>query len=179
MQNKFSVQLQKTGHRTGGNHGPGSGPSKLSTLATKKSRCWPNQAITFTENLARFKFCWRTSQIEVRQSTLGQLQGRQVRKHFVHEYGEICEQNFYVYLHLLFPLTVVKYGKCCLFNGPWPMTTSDLTGGAWDPRPDFERPANHSLARLAGIGGGPAIVGAWVAGLVYSQPLSVLFLAIV
>jgi hypothetical protein len=52
MQNKFSVQLQMTGHRTDGNHGPGSNPSKLRTLATKKSRCWRNQAITLTENLA-------------------------------------------------------------------------------------------------------------------------------
>jgi hypothetical protein len=41
-----------TGHRTDGNHGPGSNPSKLRTLATKKSRCWRNQAITLTENLA-------------------------------------------------------------------------------------------------------------------------------
>src|SRR5882724_9791004 len=52
MRNKFSVQLEMTGHRTDGNHGPGSNPSKLRTLATKKSRCWRNQAITLTENLA-------------------------------------------------------------------------------------------------------------------------------
>jgi zinc transporter, ZIP family len=41
-----------------------------------------------------------------------------------------------------------------------------------------DRPAIRSLALLGLIGGGPAIVGAWVGGLVYSQPLSVLFLAI-
>lgn len=41
-----------------------------------------------------------------------------------------------------------------------------------------DRPALRSLALLALVGGGPAIVGAWVGGLVYSQPLSVLFLAI-
>jgi Multicopper oxidase len=35
-----------------------------------------------------------------------------------------------------------------------------------------------SLALLGLIGGGPAIVGAWVGGVVYSQPLSVLFLAV-
>jgi len=52
MQNKFSVQLQMAGHRTDGNHGPGSNPSKLRTPATKKSSCWRNQAITLTENLA-------------------------------------------------------------------------------------------------------------------------------
>jgi hypothetical protein len=40
MQNKFSVQLQMTGHRADGNHGPENGASKLTTLATKKSRCW-------------------------------------------------------------------------------------------------------------------------------------------
>ena len=124
MQNKFSVQLQITGHRTDGNHGPGSDPSKLRTLATKKSRCWRNQAITLTENFACCKFCWRTRQMELRQSTLAQLQGRQVRKDFAHEYGEICEQNFYVYLHLLSSLTVIKYGKCSVLNVPWPMTTS-------------------------------------------------------
>src|SRR5437870_2703757 len=39
-----------TGHRTDGNHGRD--PSKPRTLATKKSRCWRNQAITLTENLA-------------------------------------------------------------------------------------------------------------------------------
>ena len=67
--------------------------------------------------------------MEVRRSTLAQLQARQVRKDFAHEYGEICEQNLYVYLHLLFPLTVVKYSKCSLVNVLWPMTTSDLTDG--------------------------------------------------
>lgn len=41
-----------------------------------------------------------------------------------------------------------------------------------------DRPTVGSLALLGLIGGGPAIVGAWVGGLVYSQPLSVLFLAI-
>jgi ZIP family zinc transporter len=38
-----------------------------------------------------------------------------------------------------------------------------------------------SLGRLLGlglIGGGPAIIGAWLGGLTYSQPLAVLFLAI-
>ena len=41
-----------------------------------------------------------------------------------------------------------------------------------------DKPTIRSLALLGLIGGGPAIVGAWVGGLVYSQPLSVLFLAI-
>ena len=41
-----------------------------------------------------------------------------------------------------------------------------------------DKPTIRSLALLGVIGGGPAIVGAWVGGLVYSQPLSVLFLAI-
>ena len=41
-----------------------------------------------------------------------------------------------------------------------------------------DKPAIRSLALLGLIGGGPAIVGAWIGGLVYSQPLSVLFLAI-
>ncbi len=41
-----------------------------------------------------------------------------------------------------------------------------------------DKPAIRSLALLGVIGGGPAIVGAWVGGLIYSQPLSVLFLAI-
>jgi len=41
-----------------------------------------------------------------------------------------------------------------------------------------DKPAIRSLALLGLIGGGPSIVGAWVGGLVYSQPLSVLFLAI-
>lgn len=62
--------------------------------------------------------------MEVRRSTLAQLQARQVRKDFAHEYGEICGQNFYVYLYLLFSLTVIKYGKCSLLNVLWPMTTS-------------------------------------------------------
>jgi zinc transporter ZupT len=41
-----------------------------------------------------------------------------------------------------------------------------------------DQPSLRSLALLGLIGGGPAIVGAWVGGLVYSQALSVLFLAI-
>lgn len=41
-----------------------------------------------------------------------------------------------------------------------------------------DRPSLRSLALLGMIGGAPAIVGAWVGGLVYSRPLSVLFLAI-
>lgn len=41
-----------------------------------------------------------------------------------------------------------------------------------------DRPALSSLAWLGLIGGGPAVVGAWVGGLSYSQPLAVLFLAI-
>ena len=41
-----------------------------------------------------------------------------------------------------------------------------------------DRPALRTLALLAVIGGGPAIAGAWIGGLLYSQPLSVLFLAI-
>jgi ZIP family zinc transporter len=41
-----------------------------------------------------------------------------------------------------------------------------------------DKPTIRSLALLGVVGGGPAIVGAWVGGLVYSQPLSVLFLAI-
>lgn len=41
-----------------------------------------------------------------------------------------------------------------------------------------DRPALRTLALLALIGGGPAIAGAWIGGLVYSQPLSALFLAI-
>lgn len=41
-----------------------------------------------------------------------------------------------------------------------------------------DKPAIRSLGLLGLIGGGPAILGAWVGGLVYSQPLSVLFLAI-
>ncbi|MGH2619498.1 MAG: ZIP family metal transporter [Anaerolineales bacterium] len=41
-----------------------------------------------------------------------------------------------------------------------------------------DQPTIRSLALLGLIGGGPAIIGAWVGGLVYSQPLSVLFLAI-
>ena len=40
------------------------------------------------------------------------------------------------------------------------------------------RPRIRSLAALGLIAGAPAIVGAWVGGLVSSQPLSVLFLAI-
>ena len=41
-----------------------------------------------------------------------------------------------------------------------------------------DRPALRTLALLALVGGAPAIAGAWVGGLVYSLPLSVLFLAI-
>lgn len=41
-----------------------------------------------------------------------------------------------------------------------------------------DRPALSSLAWMGLIGGGPAVVGAWVGGLSYSQPLAVLFLAI-
>jgi zinc transporter ZupT len=41
-----------------------------------------------------------------------------------------------------------------------------------------DRPTLRSLALLALVGGGPAIVGVWIGGLVYSQALSVLFLAI-
>lgn len=41
-----------------------------------------------------------------------------------------------------------------------------------------DKPSLRSLAILGLLGGAPAIVGAWVGGLVSSQPLSVLFLAI-
>jgi zinc transporter ZupT len=41
-----------------------------------------------------------------------------------------------------------------------------------------DRPQLRTLALLGLIGGAPAIVGAWVGGLVSSRPLSVLFLAI-
>ena len=41
-----------------------------------------------------------------------------------------------------------------------------------------DKPSIRRLALLGMIGGAPAIVGAWVGGLVYSQPLAVLFLAI-
>ena len=41
-----------------------------------------------------------------------------------------------------------------------------------------DRPSLRSLALLGLIAGGPAIVGAWVGGLVSSPPLSVLFLGI-
>jgi zinc transporter, ZIP family len=41
-----------------------------------------------------------------------------------------------------------------------------------------ERPSLRSLALLGLLGGGPAIAGAWIGGLVSSQPLAVLFLAI-
>ena len=41
-----------------------------------------------------------------------------------------------------------------------------------------DRPPLSSLAWLGLIGGGPAIVGAWIGGLTYSQTLAVLFLAI-
>jgi zinc transporter ZupT len=41
-----------------------------------------------------------------------------------------------------------------------------------------DKPPVRTLALLGLVGGAPAILGAWVGGLVYSQPLSVLFLAI-
>ncbi|HET7552128.1 MAG TPA: hypothetical protein VFK04_12620 [Gemmatimonadaceae bacterium] len=41
-----------------------------------------------------------------------------------------------------------------------------------------DRPGVRRLALLGTVGGAPAVVGAWVGGLVYSQPLAVLFLAI-
>jgi len=41
-----------------------------------------------------------------------------------------------------------------------------------------DRPALGKLAVMGLIGGAPAIVGAWIGGLVYSQVLAVLFLAI-
>lgn len=41
-----------------------------------------------------------------------------------------------------------------------------------------DRPSLSSLAWMGLIGGAPAVVGAWVGGLSYSQPLAVLFLAI-
>ncbi|HEY9516243.1 MAG TPA: hypothetical protein VIQ74_11240 [Gemmatimonadaceae bacterium] len=41
-----------------------------------------------------------------------------------------------------------------------------------------DKPSIRRLALLGVVAGGPAIVGAWVGGLVYSQPLAVLFLAI-
>jgi len=41
-----------------------------------------------------------------------------------------------------------------------------------------DSPSLRSLALLAFIGGAPAIIGAWIGGLVSSQPLSLLFLAI-
>lgn len=41
-----------------------------------------------------------------------------------------------------------------------------------------DKPTLRSLALLGLIGGGPAIAGAWIGGLTYSQALSVLFLAI-
>ncbi len=41
-----------------------------------------------------------------------------------------------------------------------------------------DKPALSSLAWMGLIGGVPAVVGAWVGGLTYSQPLAVLFLAI-
>lgn len=41
-----------------------------------------------------------------------------------------------------------------------------------------DKPALSQLAWMGIIGGAPAIVGAWIGGLIYSQPLSVLFLAI-
>ena len=41
-----------------------------------------------------------------------------------------------------------------------------------------DRPTLRSLGILGLIGGGPAIIGAWIGGLVYAQSLSVLFLSI-
>jgi zinc transporter, ZIP family len=41
-----------------------------------------------------------------------------------------------------------------------------------------DRPTFANLALMGLIGGVPAIIGAWVGGLTYSQPLAVLFLAI-
>lgn len=41
-----------------------------------------------------------------------------------------------------------------------------------------DKPSLRSLALLGVIGGAPAIAGAWIGGLVYSQAMSVLFLAI-
>jgi zinc transporter ZupT len=41
-----------------------------------------------------------------------------------------------------------------------------------------DRPQLSSLVWLGVIGGAPAILGAWIGGLTYSQPLAVLFLAI-
>lgn len=41
-----------------------------------------------------------------------------------------------------------------------------------------DRPSLANLAWLGAIGGVPAILGAWIGGLSYSQPLAVLFLAI-
>ena len=41
-----------------------------------------------------------------------------------------------------------------------------------------DSPSFWNLARLGLIGGAPAIAGAWVGGLVFSQPLAVVFLAI-
>ena len=41
-----------------------------------------------------------------------------------------------------------------------------------------DKPPIRTLALLGLVAGGPAVLGAWLGGLVYSQPLSVLFLAI-
>jgi len=41
-----------------------------------------------------------------------------------------------------------------------------------------DRPPLQSLAAMGLVGGAPAIAGAWVGGLTFSQPLAVLFLAI-
>ncbi|RIK42543.1 MAG: metal transporter [Chloroflexi bacterium] len=41
-----------------------------------------------------------------------------------------------------------------------------------------DRPALSSLLWMGLIGGAPAIIGAWIGGLSYSQPLAVLFLAV-
>jgi zinc transporter ZupT len=41
-----------------------------------------------------------------------------------------------------------------------------------------DRPSLKRLALMGAIGGGPAILGTWVGGFTYSQPLAVLFLAV-
>ncbi|MCI0647671.1 MAG: metal transporter [Chloroflexi bacterium] len=41
-----------------------------------------------------------------------------------------------------------------------------------------DRPALSSLVYMGLIGGAPAVIGAWIGGLTFSQPLAVLFLAI-
>ena len=41
-----------------------------------------------------------------------------------------------------------------------------------------DQPSWRQLGWMGVVGGGPAIVGAWIGGLTYSQPLAVLFLAV-